>query len=68
MSLYVLKQTRNEDGLIYIDVDIPKQNDTKNVQPVIHGLEDRTIYADVAYGQVGEQLPESDEEEEKPKE
>ena len=31
----------------------------KNQKPVIHG-EDRTIYADVAYGQVGEQMSDSD--------
>ena len=59
---YALFQTKNQDGLIYVDVDLPNKTDANNMRPIIHGEDDRTIYAEVAFGQVGEPLPESDEE------
>ena len=43
-------------------MDLPNKTDANNKRPIIHGEDDRTIYAEVAIGEVGEPLPESDEE------
>lgn len=60
MLIFLFSQTRNEDGLIYIDVELPKKTTPNKQKSVIHGEEDRTIYADIAYGKVGEQPPEKE--------
>lgn len=54
-------QVRNADGLIYIDIELPKEKNAKQQRPVIHGAENKTVYEEVAYGQVGDRLPESDQ-------
>ena len=60
--MVVFFQIRNQDALIYADLDLPKETVGKDRKVVIHGLNDRTDYADIKYGEVGEQAPESDEE------
>lgn len=55
-------QIKNEDGLIYVEVELRQQKGTSDRKPVIHGLEDKTEYADIQFGKVGEPAPESDEE------
>lgn len=53
---------RNPDELIYVDLDLPMETVGKDRKAVIHGLDDRTDYADINFGEVGERAPESDEE------
>ena len=37
-------RTKNQDGLIYVDVDLPNKTDANNMRPIIHGEEDRRWY------------------------
>ena len=50
---------------MYVDIDLShlKRNDGR--VPIIHGIDDKTDYADISFGKVGEPLPESDEEDKK---
>ena len=66
LNICVYFQTQNADGLIYLEVDVSRnKDDAGNNQVVIHGLEDRSDYADIAFGKVGEPAPESDDEKDK---
>ena len=67
MLSFYLFQMKNDDGLIYIEVELPKKNAKDERKVVIHGIEDTTDYADIVIGKVGEPAPESDEEETKEK-
>ncbi|KAL3887442.1 hypothetical protein ACJMK2_027384, partial [Sinanodonta woodiana] len=51
---------RSNGGLIYADLElaIPKEH---NGKPKIHGLQNRTEYAEIAFDKRGEPLPESDD-------
>ncbi|KAK3095758.1 hypothetical protein FSP39_018669 [Pinctada imbricata] len=42
-------RTQNQDGLIYIDVDFEKPNESKMGRPVIHGDDSRTNYMQVDF-------------------
>ncbi|KAL3887534.1 hypothetical protein ACJMK2_027474 [Sinanodonta woodiana] len=53
----------NKDGLQYAAVVFGPPS-TRAGKPVIHGLEDCTVYADIDYGKRGKPLPDSDEEKE----
>ncbi|KAK3584378.1 hypothetical protein CHS0354_005150 [Potamilus streckersoni] len=53
----------NKDVLLYADLKLDPPT-TQVDKPVIHGLENRTEYAQIAYGKKGEPLPECDEEKE----
>ena len=59
--VYVSTQTKNQDGLIYLDVEISPASRNTGKTLIIHGLEEKTNYASVAFGKVGEQAPDSDE-------
>ncbi|KAL3887530.1 hypothetical protein ACJMK2_027470, partial [Sinanodonta woodiana] len=53
----------NKDGLQYAAVIFGPLS-TRAGKPVIHGVEDHTVYADIDYGKNGKPLPDSDEEKE----
>ncbi|KAL3860929.1 hypothetical protein ACJMK2_007024, partial [Sinanodonta woodiana] len=46
----------NKDGILYADLDLPT---TKNRQVIIRGIENRTLYADIAYGKSGKPFTEN---------
>ncbi|KAL3887416.1 hypothetical protein ACJMK2_027358 [Sinanodonta woodiana] len=52
---------RREGYLLYADLEltIPMAN---NEKPIIHGLQNCTEYAEIAFGKRGEPLPDSDDE------
>ncbi|KAL3887552.1 hypothetical protein ACJMK2_027491 [Sinanodonta woodiana] len=63
-GLSAAKVKTNMDDLHY--ADLMHDNPTSKAgKPVIHGLENRTEYAVIAYGIKGEPLPESDDEQER---
>ncbi|KAL3887408.1 hypothetical protein ACJMK2_027350, partial [Sinanodonta woodiana] len=51
----------HEDNLLYADLELanPKANKEK---PIVHGLQNRTEYAEISFGKRGEPLPDSDDE------
>ncbi|WAR06243.1 hypothetical protein MAR_021612 [Mya arenaria] len=55
-----LQETKvNKDGLIYADLSFPKL--PKGQKPLIHGLDDITVYADVDLSRKADPLPDSDD-------
>ncbi|XP_052803972.1 hemicentin-1-like isoform X2 [Mya arenaria] len=58
-ELQETKKQVNKDGLIYADLSFPKL--PKGQKPLIHGLDDITVYADVDLSRKADPLPDSDD-------
>lgn len=49
LDTYLLFQTVNKDGLIYVDLDLKDTPSTSTEAFVIHGADDRTQYVDIDF-------------------
>ncbi|KAK3590651.1 hypothetical protein CHS0354_013685 [Potamilus streckersoni] len=58
-----MRPLRNSCNLIYADLELANPT-AHNGTPIIHGLENLTEYAEIAFGKRGEPISDSDEENE----
>jgi hypothetical protein len=47
--IYLSFQNVNEDGLVYVELDLKTTPESPDGKPVIHGTEDRTEYVDIDF-------------------